>query len=200
MNRRRTFYQCTIHATYELCKYINKVGPTFGDYALQTHHATQKARGEGSRGDVFVAKAALQTDEELFVLLGISSIYWSHQIFQSTLERQELFKSIIQQPEDQRSSNSMKTCSQFMHVYTTVKCKWKTRLNILGCSLFVAAAEVVEVHNEPGFVFADHLSYFALINALVLLGKGKNANKVVNKQKTFLVIYIMLHISGPLFL
>lgn len=70
-------------------------------------------------------------------------------------------------------------------IYECVHCTVK--LNILGCSLFIAAAEVVEVHNEPGFVFADHLSYFALINALVLLEKGKNAKKkvVVNKQKHF---------------
>lgn len=51
------------------------LGPTFCDNALQTHHATQQARGQGSRGDVFVAEAALQTNEELFVLLGISGIY-----------------------------------------------------------------------------------------------------------------------------
>lgn len=93
--------------------YIHKVGPTFGDDALQTHHATQQARGQGARGDVFAAEAALQTDEELFVLLGISGIYWSHQIFQSTLERQKLFKSITQQPEDQRFNISVKTCYNF---------------------------------------------------------------------------------------
>lgn len=87
------------------------MGPTFGDDALQTHHATQQARGQGSWGDMFAAEAALQTNEELFVLLGICGIYWSHQIFQGTLERQELFKSIIQQPEDKRSEFiSMKIC------------------------------------------------------------------------------------------
>lgn len=56
-------------------------------------------------------------------------------------------------------------------------------MNILGCSLFVAAAQVVEVHNEPGFVFADHLSNFALVDALVLLKKGKNTRKSCQQTK-----------------
>lgn len=85
--------------------HINMLGPTFRDNALQTHHATQQTRGQGSRGDVFAAEAALHTDEELFVLLGISGIYWSHQIFQGTLECNKLFKSITQQPEDQKLFN-----------------------------------------------------------------------------------------------
>lgn len=78
--------------------HIKRLGLTFSDNALQTHHATQQTRGQGSRGDVFAAEAALQTYEELFVLLGVSGIYWSHQIFQGTLECHELFKSIVQQP------------------------------------------------------------------------------------------------------
>lgn len=51
------------------------VALTFGDDALQTHHAAQQARGEGTRGDVLTAEASLQADEELLVLFGICGIY-----------------------------------------------------------------------------------------------------------------------------
>ncbi len=79
-------------------------------------------------------------------------------------------------------------------MYTAVKC------DILGCSLFVAAADVVEVHNEPGFVFADHLSYFALINALVLLEKGKSATTTKKLSTYKNMLSNLHHTSGPLFL
>lgn len=48
---------------------------TFGDNALQTHHATQQARGQGTRGDVLTAEASLQADEKLLVLFGVCGIY-----------------------------------------------------------------------------------------------------------------------------
>jgi len=55
--------------------HIKRLGLTFSDNALQTHHATQQTRCQGSRRDMFAAEAALQTNEELFVLLGVSGIY-----------------------------------------------------------------------------------------------------------------------------
>lgn len=33
----------------------------------------------------------------------------------------------------------------------------------------VAPPQVVDVHDEPGFILADHIPDFALVNALVLL-------------------------------
>lgn len=55
--------------------HINMLEPTFGDNALQAHHAAQQARGQGARGDVFIAETSLQAYEELLMLLGISCIY-----------------------------------------------------------------------------------------------------------------------------
>lgn len=67
---------------------------TLGDDALDTHHAAQQARGQGSGGDVLRAEAALQTDVELLVLLGVGGVHRSDQVLQSPLERQQLLESI----------------------------------------------------------------------------------------------------------
>lgn len=48
---------------------------TLGDDALYTDHAAQQSGGQGTRGDVLGAEAALQADEELLVLLGIGGVH-----------------------------------------------------------------------------------------------------------------------------
>lgn len=78
---------------------------TFGDDALHTHHTAQQAGGEGARGHVLGAKAALQAHKELLVLLGIGGVHRCHQVLQRTLEGKELLEGVIHQPaEDQDMS------------------------------------------------------------------------------------------------
>lgn len=46
---------------------------------------------------MFVPKAALQSNKKLLELLGVGGIDRGNQILQSTLERQELLESVVQQ-------------------------------------------------------------------------------------------------------
>lgn len=79
---------------------------TFCDNALNTHHAAQQPGGQGPGGDMLGAKAALQADEKLLVLLGVGAIHKGHQVLQSPLERQQLLKRIVHQPEE-RTNQTM---------------------------------------------------------------------------------------------
>lgn len=84
---------------------------TLGDDALHTHHAAQQAGGQGSGGDVLGAKAALQADVELLVLLGIGGVHGGHQVLQSPLEGQQLLEGVAHQ-----SGRGRNACGSWMEL------------------------------------------------------------------------------------
>lgn len=45
----------------------------------------------------------------------------------------------------------------------------KDKVNLLGGACFIAAPQVVDVDDEAGFVLADHVADFTLIDPLILL-------------------------------
>lgn len=97
---------------------VNETWRTFGDDALHAHHGAQQAGREGTRRDVFAPEAALQSDEELLELLGVSGVDGGNQILQRALERQELLERVAQQPVNRGLSENPQTLSFFALITT----------------------------------------------------------------------------------
>lgn len=74
---------------------------TFGHDALHADDAAEETGCQRPRRHVLGAKAALQPDVEVLVLLGVGGINRGDEILQGTLEGDQLLKGVAQEPATQ---------------------------------------------------------------------------------------------------